>query len=174
MMMVTLLNTMMLITKVLLAAKTDCNWFASTQLPYLLAGGHHLTLVLVSMMMMRAMMMMMVQAMWSTAAGCKNFSHHPARLLEHHHYALLTHGLIATSHGTRTFCNLLSPLAENNFTRCSQYFSFAQGFGSFLLRIISAILLDGHLQSEPLPTNWTNPKYSVQNSHWLPHLCKDS
>ena len=38
MMMVTLLNTMMLITKVLLAAKTDCNWFASTQLPYLLAG----------------------------------------------------------------------------------------------------------------------------------------
>ena len=28
----------MLITKVLLAAKTDCNWFASTQLPYLLAG----------------------------------------------------------------------------------------------------------------------------------------
>ena len=38
MMMVTLLNTMMLITKVLLAAKPDCNWFASTQLPYLLAG----------------------------------------------------------------------------------------------------------------------------------------
>ena len=70
MMMVTLLNTMMLITKVLLAAKPDCNWFASTQLPYLLAGGHHLTLVLVSMMMMIAMMMMMAmvpeQTLWLT------------------------------------------------------------------------------------------------------------
>ena len=63
MMMVTLLNTMMLITKVLLAAKPDCNWFASTQLPYLLAGGHHLTLVLVSMMMMIAMMMVMIAMM---------------------------------------------------------------------------------------------------------------
>ena len=59
MMMVTLLNTMMLITKVLLAAKNRLQLVCFYPAAISSCRGHHLTLVLVSMVMMIAMMTMM-------------------------------------------------------------------------------------------------------------------